>query len=303
VSWTGTGANGEGVIGSMEMTTEFVREPLAQHVSISGDYPQIEGMRIPQNQRLDLYYIDGAVYTNLLGRWQTRPADEDALIAFTRLPLVALDELVKGIGQATYRRNEFRNGVDTLRFDLDKMSFQVADSQGAVIEDGGGEVYVATEGNYPVSLDVVLSGVNLDIPADTREGILSNGTVEVAFDISSINEAFQVQVPEAALDAEPLPAASPEPLLLADIPVPDDALDLTNSPLGLRTFRSPRAWEVLALFYRDRMPKQGWRETQVEQAGEVTSLTYTKDSRTSTITIVPDSDSGGTAVWIAIRSE
>jgi hypothetical protein len=75
------------------------------------------------------------------------------------------------------------------------------------------------------------------------------------------------------------------------------------SSFGLIAFSSLSSSEELAEFYQVEMPQNGWNEIEVEQAGELFSLKYARDSRTANLTIAPDNKTGWTAVWITITAQ
>lgn len=303
ISWEGNDSDDAQVVGSMELLVEFVREPLAQHVRISGSLPKTELLVAQESGMLDMFLIEGVMYTNLLGTWIQVRAEKNALGGFADMALVVSDEMLKGLKFAMYEGPAAYNGIETKHFSFDQTSFEAEETGGSKIEEASGDLYLAAEGNYLVHLAVTMTGTDLQVPSTEGDQILKNGTVEILVDLSSINEAITIQVPEEALAGIELPLGIVDQDVPQDIPLPDNAEGLKMSSFGLIAFSSLSSSEELAEFYQVEMPQNGWNEIEVEQAGELFSLKYARDSRTANLTIAPDNKTGWTAVWITITAQ
>jgi hypothetical protein len=303
VSWDGTAADGSEVLGSMELFIEFVREPLAQHISIGGDFPGLEELGMAEDTTLEIYVVGDTMYMNLFGSWLQMPADEESTAQFEEMAFVASEDMLQDLKDATYEGRETYNGIETKHYSFDETSFDPADLEGMEIEEASGNAYIAVEGNYLVHMDVSMTGTNLQLPTGEADQTLQNGTMEIIVDLHDINEPFTIELPEEALSSEGLPFAVPEPGedMPADVPIPEDAQELFASSSGLITFKSPSSTEELASFYQAKMPEKGWTEVKVEQIADLFDLEYQKDNRTATLTIAPASDASNLAtVFITI---
>jgi hypothetical protein len=303
VSWNGTAADGSEASGSMELFIEFVREPLAQHISIGGDFPGLEELGVAEDTTMDIYVVGDTMYMNLFGSWLQMPADEESTAQFEEMAFVASEDMLQDLRDTTYEGRETYNGIETKHYSFDETSFDPADMQGMEIEEASGNVYIAVEGNYLVHMDVSMTGMNLQLPTGEADQTMQDGTMEIVVDLHDINEPFTIELPEEALSSEGLPFGVPEPGedMPADIPIPEDAQELFASSSGLITFESPSSTEELASFYQAEMPKNGWTEVKVEQIADLFDMEYRKDNRTATFTIASPSEGSNLAtVFITI---
>jgi len=88
----------------------------------------------------------------------------------------------------------------------------------------------------------------------------------------------------------------------ADIPLLEGEKENLFTSSGLVTYSSPASFEATVAFYEAQMPTQGWTQdtSSSVKIDNNAVLTYTKDSRTATITITPSPYGPGVLVVIAI---
>jgi hypothetical protein len=293
VSWEATNADGTEETGSFALVVEFVREPFAQHVIISGDMAELEEAGIPAGETLEMYVVEGTMYINMFGSWMSGPADEGGMDT-DELAFVATGDLLEELKDAKYEGKETYNGIETRHYSFDKDSFDMADlPEGAEIEEASGHIYIAVEGNYVVHMEMMMSGTNLALPTGEEGEVVQTGTFGITMDLSNINEPITIEVPEEAMEA----GAPPE-----DLPIPADAEEVT-SLMGMITFQSPSTPEEVAEFYQTGMPENGWTEVSVDEMSGMYMLEYSKEGRTASFMITVDSDTGNTSVLITVSEE
>ena len=295
LSWQGTSSDGTEVSESMRIDVEFVREPSAQHVSISGNFPGMEDLGLGGEEVLEMYVVDDMMYMNLFGSWIQMPADEGGLDA-EDMAFIATEDMLNGLEDAEYEGTKTYNGIEVEHYSFDEGSFSAADMpEGMDIEEATGNVYIAKDGGYLVHMDMVMSGANLDLPTGDGEEMLQNGSMELTVDLSDINQPINIVVPEEALAS----GQAPE-----DIPIPDNAEDVQIVDfMGMITFLSPQTPEEVADYYIAEMPNNGWTEESLDQMEGMHSLVYSKGDRRASILITVDDDTGQTAVLITTEGE
>jgi len=292
LSWQGTMTDGAEIAESMTVLVEYVREPLAEHVTMSGDFPGMEDMGIESGQALEMYVVEGTMYMNLFGSWLQMPAEEGGLDA-DEMAFSATEDMLGELEKANYEGQTTYNGVKVKHYTFDEKSFDLADlPAGAEIDEASGNVYVAVEGDYVVHMDMTMSGDNVEVPSGQGE-TLQNGSLTITMDLTDINQPITIELPPEALES----GKPPE-----DIPVPENAEDLQAlGMMGMLTYQSASTPEELVDFYKAEMPKNGWTEVSVDVTTGMANLEYSKEDRTATIMITPDSDTGKTAVMIAVQ--
>ena len=289
LSWQGTMTDGTEVAQSMTILVEYVREPLAEHVTMSGDFPGMEDMGIESGQALEMYVVEGTMYMNLFGSWLQVPAEEGGLDV-DEMAFSATEDMLGDLEKANYEGQTTYNGVKVKHYTFDQKSFELDDlPDGMEIDEASGNIYVAVEGDYVVHMDMTLSGDNVEVPSGQGE-TLQNGSLTVTMDLTDINQPITIELPPEALES----GKPPE-----DIPVPENAEDLQAlGMMGMLTYQSASTPEELVDFYKAEMPKNGWTEVSADVMTGMANLEYNKEDRTATIMITPDSDTGKTAVMI-----
>jgi hypothetical protein len=293
ISWQGIYTDGTEASETMMIAVEFVREPPAQHVTISGNFPGVEELGLEEGEVLEMYVSEGVMYMNLFGTWIQAPAEEGALDA-DEMAFVATEEMLKGLEDASYEGSTTYNGIEVEHYSFDETSFGLGQlPEGMDVEEALGNIYVAKEGNYLVHMDMAMSGANMELPTGQVGQILEDGSMEITVNLTDINQPITIVVPEEAQAS----GAPPE-----DIPVPDNAEDLqVVGFMGMITFSSSDSPEAVADYYQAEMPNNGWTESSVDEMGGMYSLEYTKGDRTASLLINPDSETGQTSVLITIE--
>jgi len=293
LSWQGTMTDGTEVAESMMIAVEYVRDPLAEHVTISGDFPGTEDMGLESGQALEMYVVDNTMYMNLFGNWMQVPAEEGGLDA-DEMAFITTEDMLTGLEDANYEGKTTYNGVKVKHYTFDEKSFALGElPAGMEIDKASGNVYIAEEGNYVVHMDMTMSGANVKVPTSETGEVLQNGSMDITMDLTDINQPITIEVPPEALES----GKPPE-----DIPVPENAEDLqVLAMMGMLTFQSVSTPEELADYYKAEMPNNGWTEVTVDTMAGMVSLVYSKGDRTATFLITADSDTGKTSVMVTVE--
>jgi hypothetical protein len=293
MQWQGTITSGEEISVSMVMLIEYVSEPKAQHMQVSGIFPGAEGeagTAGPAGEAMDIYVVGDTTYMNLFGTWMQVPASEDQS-SMGDIPLVTSQDILGGLEGAKYEGRETINGAETKHYSFDEKALgSWGLSPDTKIETAKGDVYIATDGNYMARLDVTMTGMNITVPGGTGNEALTNGSMHMVMDVTDVNKPITIEVPPEALEA----GKPPE-----DIPVLDNAEETTNL-FGMISYKTASTPQEVHDFYKAEMPNNGWTETKDEPLGEMFTMEFTKDQRTASLMITTDSDSGKTSVLISI---
>jgi hypothetical protein len=295
ITWEGLTSEGEESSGSMSIEVEYVREPSAQHMIMSGGLAGLEELGLAEGESLEVYIVEGTMYMNLFGSWMQVPAEEAGIDA-NELAFVATEEMLTSLEDANYEGTATYNGIEVKHYTFDETSFPAEEMEDEVeFEEANGNIYIAVDGSYLVHMDMTMTGTNFEVPTGEEGEALENGTMELVMDLTDINEPITIVVPEEALES----GQPPE-----DIPVPDDAEELqVIDIMGMITFFSPSTTEVIADFYSTEMPNNGWTEGSSEEMGGMYMQEYSKEGKTASLIIMTDDESGRTNVLISIAEE
>jgi hypothetical protein len=291
VSMTGI-SDGEDVESTLEMLIEFVREPLAQHLVISA-----AGMEGAEGfEDIEMYIVEDTMYMNLAGQWISAPADEGVL---DDVSFLDADDMLDDVCGGTREKDTTLNGVEVHHW-----SFTLEDMEGCltpeemeeigVLSDAGGELYVAVDGNYVVRMEFFFEGEQLDASVGGEDQLLDEGRIEMTYDVSDVNADITIELPPEALEGATVPE---------DVPVMADAEEVASF-MGMITYNSPSDTAIVAEFYEEALPANGWTGGEMEElSGMYMFNDYTKDGRTLSITIMFDEDAGVTQVLLTIQEE
>jgi len=288
LSWQGTMTNGQEIESSMNMAMEYVREPRAEHISIYGTSLTAQGYTA--DQPLEMYIIGDTTYMNLMGSWMQTPSSAGTE-GLGDTFLMTSDEVLKNAKNAKYEGRETVNGVDTKHYSFDETALESTDMAGSNFERAEGDVWIAVDGNYAVKMDTTMFGKELSVPNETGGEVAADGSMRMVMNVTDVNKSITIEVPSEALEA----GQPPE-----DVPVPDDAAELT-SLFGMITYTTAKTAQEIHDFYRAEMPNNGWTETSDDAFGDVFMMQYTKDGSTASVTITTDSQTGKTSVMITIQ--
>ena len=291
LSTSGTGAEGE-TGGVLEFSIEYTREPLAQHIVISGEGFDQTG----EVGTMEMYQVEDTAYINLGDQWMSMPATESILGEAGMID--PEDMLDNTCGWQDAGRSEY-NGIPARYWTLSDDDLRAC-MQGEEFSDIGeitnasGELYVADDGNYIVYMELTLEGSNLVMGTGTGEEALDQGRIDFTYEMTDVNVPITIEPPAEASSSSQLPE---------DIPVPEDAEEVSFT-FGMISFNSASSPAEVADYYQAQMPLNGWSESSVSEVSGMYMLEYTKDGRTASLIVNEgDSETGGSSVMITIQEE
>jgi len=104
-----------------------------------------------------------------------------------------------------------------------------------VVQSASGQVWVAENSGLVLKYELVVE----------IEGKEFSGTYHWSYTLSQVNQDLVIRLPDGC-----------QPVL-ADLPVPPEAADVTNLP-GFQQYTTGAAQQELVIFYNEQLSKQGW---------------------------------------------
>jgi len=150
-----------------------------------------------------------------------------------------------------------------------------------------GEVWVAVDGNYVVKYTLSAEGKDVLFGKANSEGKL-----DWTYEVSDVNKPLDIK-PPAGCEGQ-----------AQDIPIMADATDKTTMGTMI-TYKSASKLEDVIAFYKEQMPKNGWKASEGEPliTDEMAMLDYEKEGSKSSVTITLDKDSGQVSVLISVEKQ
>lgn len=188
-------------------------------------------------------------------------------------------------------RNVEINGVMTDRYEIKPENLIASDDQSADPFEGfvmdQGSIYVARDGQYLVRME--FSGAQA--ANDNLPEIFAPDqpvTASILYDyVPAPAEGWNLSAPEACAD---------QSTSGSDYPMMDDAFD-SSVMAGLVSYKTAYTLEEVIAFYQEQLPPLGWVEGEASTFGTFGSITFTKDGKTLSITILSNG-AGDTSVTI-----
>ena len=248
---------GESTQGSMNMMMEMTTDPMAQHFILSMEGLDLgeaaEGFELTD---MEFFMVENTMYANMgmgLG-WLKFPGMtvddfQDSVLLpeeFIDLPPTAKRKLLP----------EMVNGVSCWHYVIDDPS---AFDETAQFETFEADAWVAVDGGYLVKLELNATGTFSD---EFNEGIsLEEGSMDIVFNLLSINEDFTIELPEEALAAEDFgfgdDLLGDQEWTREDVPLPEDAqIDLVMD--GTVFFFTDLTVQETADYMTEQLNANGW---------------------------------------------
>jgi hypothetical protein len=254
------------------ITTEYIREPLSIHQTLSSDEPGFRETSILEGagREVDIYYIENTFYINLYG-W----------LVFSKAPMMDVEEVerrfrveaLEWIERAEYIDRKMYNDIPTYRFKLDEGSFDPQSlPENMQINQASGELYLSQEGNYLVHLDLIITGTNL-LPSTSDDYLTLNpGSLNFSCDLDSVNKLKSVNLPSTARDSRAAKNYKKYAPFVDRIPIPAGAELATI--FGYRqgidiSYEVDLSLDDVISFYQDAMPKNNWKIKPASSEGEI----------------------------------
>lgn len=117
--------------------------------------------------------------------------------------------------------------------------------------------------------------------------------MDISFTITDVNQKFTIDIPAEAKQSSTLPE---------DLPIPADAEGVSQM-FGMIVFSSVSTPQQLNDFYKTEMPKNGWTEESSAEFSGTFTIEFSKEARTASFMISPDTSTGKTQVLITIKEQ
>jgi hypothetical protein len=277
--------NGQEETQTIDFSVAYTSDPLAQHISMSGEALGAEG------ETVEMYLIEDTMYMKMGDQWLSMPASEEDIDTDA---FITADSLLEDLCGWKDKGREEIDGIEVRHWAFTKEDFDECmlledlESMGE-LTDAGGDLYVAEDGNYVVLMEMFYEGEDLDLDLGEEGDEVKAQRMEIHYETSDVNEPFTIEAPAEALESGALPE---------DLPMPDDAADVNNM-FGMITFTSELGPEAVFAFYQEEMSNNGWTEESAEASPGFWMMEYSKDGRSASLMITED-DSGNASVMVTI---
>jgi hypothetical protein len=281
---------GEATQGSLNMLMEMTTDPMAQHFILSLEGldlgEEVEGFDLTD---MEFYMVEDTMYANMgmgLG-WLKFPGMtvddfQDSVLLpeeFIDLPPTANRKLLP----------ETVNGVRCWHYVIDDPSIFDETAQFETFE---ADAWVAVDGGYLVKLEMSATGT---FSAEFNEGIsLEEGSMDIVFNLLSINEPFTIELPEEALAAEDFGFGTDllgdQEWTREDVPLPADAqIDLVMD--GTVFFFTDLTVQETADFMTEQLSANGWTPVGEPFSSPDSFIgDFSKEAETLTLMINPNTE-------------
>jgi len=250
------------------MEESYRKEPPAKRTAFTGT-----GTDAADAGGFETIEVDGKTYS-IFGDICTSGESENAPDATATF---APSDIIGGFRSSQFVGAETINGVPARHYVVDEGSISVLG-----YTDAKAETWIADPGNFVVKYTFQATGTDAFFSASQD----AEGTIRWVYEVTNVNQPVNIQAPEDC-------GGAPE-----DIPIMPDAKD--QSSFGdLTTYTSPSALNDVVAFYKAEMPGNGWTEDASSgsfSSETFTTLSFTKDGRTASITITYDQASGTTVL-------
>lgn len=282
---------GEAVDSSLEFFTEYTSEPEVLHVQMSGE--GVAETDTTGTGSVDMYQLADTTYIQFGDQWLSVPTSAETA---ANTSIIEPDQLLGDTCGWQQQADTEYEGIDAYHWTMsteDVKSCTSTEMLGAMgdIAEASGELYVAKEGNYVIHMEMVLAGEEFEATLGTEDQVMDEGRMEITFDMRDVNEPFTIEIPAEALASGSLPE---------DIPVPEDAEELSNA-FGMITYKTTRTPAEMNEYYKTELSRLGWTEVSAAEYSGVFMLEYSREGRTASVNINADEDSGKTSVLIMIQ--
>lgn len=293
-SYSGTGADGQPVDSSLEVRSEYTREPKARFITMSGTGLADESAP-DQVGSMQFYQIDNTIYAQFDGQWiqigaQDSPLDDPDSEFLTNTGLLFSD--LEGLKRV--RPDEKTNGIDSRHYAFDESSlstiFGLTQDAEVTVK---GDVWIAKDGGF-------VTRYVMDAEVKQGGGLLApdlaEGTLRMEFELSDVNGDLVIEVPEAAASGSSIAGFED-----GGFPMPEDATIVMASP-EFTMMQSALPVEEVQAFYEQALGALGWAKDEEGSTsfGGFTNLSFKKEGITLSLTISGGED--GTQIMVGVES-
>jgi len=270
MTFEGTNASGQPESSTFTIVEEFSADPLAKRTTMSG----IGAQSLVTDGNIQTIEVDGMVYSILGDFCTSYTADE----APSQDLMFSPSDIIGGISAAQVVGVETVNGVSAQHIIVDVSSLATF----GAYTDAKAEAWLADFGVVRYIFTATGSDQFFGL------GTGAEGTITWEYNVTNVNQPLDITAPE---DCGGVPD---------DIPLMPDAEDV--SAFGeLTSYTSPSALADVVAFYEAQMASNGWTAGPPGfTSEEFTTLSFSKDDRSVTITITYDTSTDTSTVLIQL---
>ena len=276
MSFDGKDASGQPQQGAWSFVEEFSKNPLAKRTKFTGS----EMGQAGEEGGFELVEADGKMYS-IFG---DVCVSADAADAPTADMTFSPSSVIGDVKSSQFAGVENVNGIPARHYVVDLSEILAL----GLYTEAKAETWVADPGGFVVKYTFEATGKGA-LFFGTSD---SEGSLRWDYEVIDVNQPVDITAPENCGGAP------------ADIPLMPDAAD-TSSFGDITSYTSSSALADVVAFYTEQMAAQGWKEDTAAggfATDTFTTLTFTKDSRTASITITRDTSTNATTVLISIIS-
>jgi len=272
--------------GEIDVLIEAIKEPAAMHMSLN-----VQGQPADDlggAALIEMYVQDEMAYLQNPedGSWFSFPA-EDIMADIFNEGFFNPDEIVDLPEEARCSvLDEPVNGIPVRRCVFDEADIS---DENFTAESAKGELYLAQEGDYPVKLDMEMTGSS----ADGGEDFFTSGTMRISYELLDINQPFEIELPAEALEAQgfgDLMSGQVDPANV-EWPMMADA-EIDFSMEGLVSYTTASSISEVVEFYQTELPNDGWTyDAEAEYISDESALlSFSKDGTELSLVIGLEDD-------------
>lgn len=264
----------EGIIKTEGQADESIRIVMQEIRLQNGNQSFVIESTTPDQgvERISYFLIDGETF-QYVERGDDRTCFSVSGSDLFTGSIITPESLIGDLKEATLAER----GVQVNGFTTDRYTFSLDEQSLGYQGQASGEIWVASSPNIVVRHIGTLNGSFGGIAVEEGGTILpqSTGSLSWKYNVTQIAANTTITLPETCTQQQ---AAG------ADIPLPPNISNQlrTNDVIS---FEASDTAANIAQFYQTEMVAKGWQAGAVTQYGDTYQLTFTKDSRTATITI------------------
>lgn len=277
MTFEGTNAEGQPESSAFGSIEEFSKSPLAKRTTVTG--MGAAGLGSAEDGGIQIIEVDGKTYSIFGDTCAVADADSAPEASAMFNP----SDIIGDISSSQFVGVENVNGVQARHYLVDVSSLQTL---GAYTQAKAEAWVVGEPAQFVVKYTFEATGTDTFFGTGTG----AEGTLRWDYEVDKVNQPLDITAPENC-------GGAPD-----DIPIMADAVD-TTSFSGITSYGSPTAFADVVAFYKTQMPANGWTEDASSgtfATDDFTTLSFTKEGRTASITITADSSSGETTVLIQV---
>ncbi len=256
---------------TLQTTLARVREPLAQHLVITGSGAgKIEGMT---GQGLEIIRIGGDSYVRFGDEWVIMQIPDSGLIP-SSLATYSPENIFGG-SRGRYVGEEIVNGVATRHYRYDRAAL-LASNLFANLTEASGDVWVSVTHNVPVRAVAQLAGKNNETGRVVK--------VTLRTDLTDINAPIVIAPP----------AGVEKPDGVDDVPIFPGATDQI-AMMGMTSYKVAADADRVTAFYQTEMARLGWESVPADKEG---FLAFAKGNRRVQVMIAQQQDRTAVAIIV-----